>query len=172
MRVFLAPLLIALAGCGAEQETLPEGESACAADAELPGAGPHLCPALSPIAYCERLTGVVHSTDLVLSNRGTETIDIVDVRIRGDARCSFRPPVIDVMEIEPSVGAAVIRIDYVPSSAGDDRAILEIESNAANFPLLEIGVCGRAIAGIADQTGKCPQCATPETDDPACAPDE
>ena len=49
---------------------------------------------------------------------------------------------------------------------------LEIDSNAANFPLLEIGVCGRAIATAADATGDCPNCGAPDSDDLACAPEE
>ena len=164
--------LAALPACSQDVQTLPEGENACAPTAEHPGSGPHLCPAQSPVAYCERLVGVVHSTDLVLSNRGTDPVEISDVRIRGDARCSFRTPLIDVMEIAPSTGAAVVRIDYFPQTAGEDRVFLEIDSNAANFPLLEIGVCGRAIATADDATGDCPKCGDPDSDDLACAPEE
>jgi hypothetical protein len=172
MRVLLGFVLAASSACGEDVETLPEGENACAPDAELPGAGPHLCPAQSPVAYCDHLVGIVHTTDLVLSNRGTETVEIQDVRIRGDARCSFRTPLIDEAEIAPNAGAAVVRIDYFPQTPGEDRVFLEIESNAANFPLLEIGVCGRAIPSSDKPSDECFQCGEPESDDLACAPEE
>ena len=168
MRRFFALLL--LTGCAEEQKTLPAGQNACDPEAELPGAGPHICPSQSPVAYCERLVlPTPHTTDLLLTNRGTELLEIDEVRIVGDARCSFRAPEIDAVEIEPNFGAALVRIDYLPQISGDDLVLLEIDSNAVNFPTLRIGVCGRAIATSEDATGSCPQCLDPATDDPACA---
>lgn len=173
MRSAAAPAVLAVLvfACAEDERLLPEGENACDSESGLRGAGPHICPDQSPVAYCERLVAAgPHTTDLVLSNRGNERVEISDVRLLGDARCSFRTPEIDVMEIEPGFGAALVRIDYAPQTAGEDHVTLEIDSNAVNFATLRVAICGRALDDASDASG-CPDCQEPESADPACAPE-
>lgn len=179
----------ALAGCGGD--TGGSGPFGCTTEdpalEDLPG-GPWICPNQGYLTWCDQIAGMAYRGNVILSNRGGGALEISDVRIRGDLRCSFRSPVVDVMTVGPN-GAAFVEFDYFPQSgcaaaACDDpdtlddpscfdRVALEVDSNAGNFATLVVPVCGRAVADAAAACAGCASCDAPAADvvDPACAPE-
>lgn len=82
-------------------------------------------------------------------NRGVEALQIDDVQIVGDARCSFAFLGPDVTEVAQD-GAMFMRGEYLPTEVGDDQIAVVVYSNASNFPELVVPVCGVGVASLDD----------------------
>jgi len=111
-----------------------------------------ICPNIAPITFCTRTGGSSNPVNLTLENRGELPMKITGVKVRGDTRCAFKraqfSPVIGET-IEPG-RSMVIRFFYeAPAGAGEDHALVEITSDAENYPTLAIPVCGKSGASEA-----------------------
>lgn len=145
--------------------------TACGGNESDISEGPDLVPGLSFLQYCERLTGIEHGYDLILYNMGSETLEIESVTIVGDDLCSFRTPITDIMTVEPGADA-LVRLVYIPQTAGNDQVALEVVSNDPKESTIAIPICGKAISTPEKQTGDCPPCEGASSDTKACAPEE
>lgn len=109
---------------------------------------PQVCPSLAPIRFCSRLGGSSTPVNITLDNRGEAPLTIKSVKIRGNERCAFKAPQFSPelnTPIEPG-SSLVLRFRYEPPmEAGSDFATLEIESDAENFPVLQIRTCGGSV---------------------------
>ena len=98
--------------------------------------------------------------DLQLLNLGDEELVINEVRLRGDGGCAFTLSDPDQWSLYRGE-SSFVRGWYQPTTAGEDHVALEVESNAANFPLLVVPVCGRGVAEVGEQ-GAPVECLVPE----------
>lgn len=119
-----------------------------------------ICPDLSPIAFCSRVVGSTVAVNVLLNNRGETPMKITSIKVRGDTRCAFKraqfAPMIGTT-IEPR-SSMVMRFQYVaPMTPGEDHAVIEVASDAENFPTLPLAVCGKTVAA-GQAAGMCLQC--------------
>jgi hypothetical protein len=119
-----------------------------------------VCPDLSPVAFCSRVRGSTVAVNVLINNRGETPMKISAIKVRGDTRCAFRRAQFAPMvgsTIEPR-SSLVMRFQYVaPMEVGEDHAVIEVVSDAENFPTLPIAVCGQTVNAGAPG-GMCLQC--------------
>jgi hypothetical protein len=128
---------------------------------------PQICPDLSPVAFCSREKGSATPVNVLLNNRGETPMKITAVKVRGDTRCAFKRA-----QFAPMVGAVieprssmVLRFQYVaPMEPGEDHAVIEVASDAENFPTLPIAVCGQSV-NAGGGGGMCLECQDRRTAD-------
>lgn len=101
-----------------------------------------------------RLTTAGQTTveNVVFVNGGRETLHIDRIGVAGDAGGVFSvgDVVPDSREIE-SRGALSVAVAFAPTERGVTRATMVIESNAENFPMLELELLGPGAANPPDQ---------------------
>ncbi len=128
---------------------------------------PEIRPDLSPIPVGTHYTDAdPYVFNLMIQNRGEQTLVISSVVARGDQNCAFTWEGPAEAELEYN-DSTFIKGTYDPSVAGEDQVALEITSNAENFPLLEIPVCGKAVAP-GDDMGEDITCDLPPSDQEDC----
>lgn len=163
----VAPLLLVPpAGCG------DDGEQGPAAPAILPQQSPYDCgpvPIIGATADAEKALGQQRTFTIQLSNSGGRPLIIEQARILGDLRCSFSQPAILRASAFSHGRSALLLIGYRPSAPGDDDVMLEVTSNASNFPVLHVPICGTGYdpAGERPEPRRCHEPASLELN-PAC----
>lgn len=78
---------------------------------------------------------------------GRQDLVVSKVEFTGDKRCSFtydHKNGMDKTVIEPGKDGAFLLALYKPTKPGEDHGHIRIHSNAQNFPVFVIPVCGRA----------------------------
>jgi hypothetical protein len=105
--------------------------------------------------------------DLRFTNRGEEALEIESARIRGDQYCAFEFQGPDILELGEDE-SAFMRGWYNPAVAADDQIALELYSNAVNYPMLVVPVCGRGVLPGTQDAGPAPSCNVPPTSQPDC----
>lgn len=158
--VLLAATAGLASGCGPKCE--PQGGTEICLNPDLtclPEA-PQICPELNPIPFCDVVPGLgaavaphagAFEFDFYLVNNGTAPLVINSVRLVSDERCAVGEVEVSPMGPIPSLDSFFIRFWYDPPDLGEDHIYIEIDSNAENFPLLPIGICGRgAMTPLAD----------------------
>lgn len=122
--------------------TAAGGNQACYEPAQI-------CPDLSPIAFCSRTRGSTIAVNLLLNNRGESPMTISSIKVRGDTRCAFKraqfAPMVGTV-IEPRSSMVVRFVYEAPMEPGEDHAVIEVASDAENFPTLTISTCGQSVA--------------------------
>jgi len=101
-------------------------------------------PILGATAEEEQARQQERSFTIQLANGGGERLEIATARILGDVRCSFSQPGILRGTAFARGRSAVLLLGYRPATPGDDDVMLEVRSNAANFPVLLLPICGVA----------------------------
>lgn len=142
--------------CAASYKDLGAPEAVCAVTSTTGGTGqracyeqPQICPDFSPVRFCAREQGTQTSVNVLLDNRGELPMTIRSIKVRGDTRCAFKkaqfaPAIGTVLEPGQSL---VMRFQYdAPTTPGEDHALIEVASDAENFPTLSIDVCGESLA--------------------------
>lgn len=120
-----------------------------------------ICPDLSPIAFCTRTVNSTVAVNVLVNNRGELPMKITSIKVRGDTRCAFKraqfaPAVGSTIE---AGGSMVLRFQYVgPAQPGEDHAVIEVTSDAENFPILPVAVCGKTVAPGQGGGGMCLEC--------------
>jgi len=79
---------------------------------------------------------------------GNQKLVIQKVEVMGDERCYLNFDAsqdIEKMEI-PSGEGGLIQVRYDPKKTGEDHAVVVVHTNAENFPVLRLYVCGVAIS--------------------------
>ncbi len=104
--------------------------------------------------------------DLQLYNGGGDVLAISSVTYRGDVNCAFTFEGPDRTELGPEE-SAFIRGWYKPEVVDLDHIAMEVVSNADNFPLLVVPICGK---GVEPGTliVRPYECVVPEPDQPDC----
>jgi hypothetical protein len=104
--------------------------------------------------------------DLQLYNLGDKELRIDSVDYRGDQFCSFTFEGPDVWEMGKNE-SAFIRGWYDPVAPGEDHISMEIVSNADNYPLFVVPICGKAVpAGTTE--AEFPVCQIPPAEPANC----
>jgi hypothetical protein len=145
----------ATSGCGPKCEP-PTGIDICTSpDPSCIPEGAQICPRLNPIPFCDRVVGDGPATspfpgayeyDLIIDNYGADPLTITDIRVVGDDRCALKGLTWAPMgEPIPSLGSVTVQMFYDPPDAGDDSLFIEIDSNAENFALFPVNICGTGI---------------------------
>jgi hypothetical protein len=149
---------LAVAGCEPEPNPLPLGAQ--------------IVPHVNPVNLCQSYipaSGMAEQAyfDLMLFNRGQERLEITEVDVTADRRCTFATPNGDVRLYDNDEGddflataksrdAAFMRITYAsPAEPGDDEIKISIHSNAENYPEpagLDVYVCA---GGTTESTLTC-----------------
>ena len=166
MRIAYALALILcvglLAGCGGNSSCKKElGElgpaapcqnAATATDAGAVGTPqcfvqPEVCPGKGGFPFCERPVGQSFRDSVEIQNTGESVLTIYSVVARGDTSCAFVDP-----ELRDPDGGVPLNLNpqetilfsfrYAPPSTGRFNALVEFTSNAENFPVLRIPLCG------------------------------
>lgn len=128
---------------------------------------PEISIDLSPVPVGTHYTDASpYVFNLMIQNRGEQTLEISSVVSRGDQNCAFAWIGPDIAELEFNE-SAFLQGTYDPSSAGEDYIALEITSNAENYTVMEVPVCGKAIAP-GDDPGEDITCQLPPSDQPDC----
>ncbi len=115
---------------------------------------PQICPDLGWLSVFDQpVNGDVREMAVLITNctKGQAKLVIDKVVLKGDDRCAMSEPEVETKEVLPGLNNAVsIRITWKPKAAGRDDAAIFIHSNAKNYPILEVPVCGTAIASQGD----------------------
>ena len=201
MRIAYALALILcvglLAGCGGgsdckktvgDDPTAPCQNAATATDAGAVGTPqcfvePEVCPGKGGFPFCERPVGQSFRDSVEIQNTGESDLTIYSVVARGDTSCAFvdpelgdpfEPGVVKTVPLVVKPQATVIfSFRYAPPSTGRFNALVEFTSNAENFPVLRIPLCGIGVpadAGVnpVDDAGV-PSCGMVMCDDMSTA---
>jgi hypothetical protein len=115
-------------------------------------AQPEICPGKGGFPFCERAVGSSNRDSVQLQNLGSKPLTIYSIRTRGDSHCAFIDP---ALEGSPDAGVpmvigpdetAIFSFRFVPPDLGQYNALIEINTNAENFPVLRIPVCGIGVS--------------------------
>ncbi len=142
---------------------------ACLAACEEEGLSPpEITIDLSPVPVGTHFTDAAspYVFNLMIQNRGEQTLVISSVVARGDQNCAFTWEGPGETELEYNE-STFVQGTYDPSVADEDQVALEITSNSEKFPLMEIPVCGKAVAP-GDDKGEDITCQLPPSDQPDC----
>jgi hypothetical protein len=84
--------------------------------------------------------------DMQFTNIGGELLTLESVTVKGDYRCAFNPAFEgpDVTDIA-TTESAFIRGHYWPSTEGEDQISIEVVSNAKDYPVFVVSICGSAV---------------------------
>jgi hypothetical protein len=160
VRYALAAILCAglLAGCGDKsscKKTVDDPAAPCQNASASTDAGAatqcyveaQVCPGKGGFPFCERPINQTYRDSLEITNTGDEVLTIKSVVARGDTSCAFVDP-----ELRNSDGGVPLDINpqetvlfsfrFAPPSTGRFNALVEFTSNAQNFPVLRIPLCG------------------------------
>lgn len=161
-RLFAVTLLSSMgaAGCGGDEDPKP----------------PQIQPHQNPVAFQNMEPGAeARQFQVILSNVGDGTLDITEVAVSGDANCALDPPPELDLPLPvhlTSEQEAFLNINYIPGGTHNDEVgtkdqiSIGITSNSAEFPLMEISVCGCIVA---DASGAPPcECNLLEVGDANC----
>jgi hypothetical protein len=106
-----------------------------------------VCPGKGGFPFCERPVGESFRDSVELTNTGESVLTIYSVVARGDTACAFIDP-----ELRDPDGGVPLNINpqetilfsfrYAPPNEGRFNALVEFTSNAENFPVLRIPLCG------------------------------
>jgi len=146
---------------GCEEAAVVDLDEVCRAEAYLTKnmrEAPQICPRINPINLCEQFipeggNAEQITWELMLDNLGQGLLEIESVEVRHDRRCAFEDPLgtIEIWDNDDSddhaatvrsSGAAFLRIQYRPPSPGEDAVTVTVNSNAENFPSLDVFICG------------------------------
>ena len=128
---------------------------------------PEISIDLSPVPVGTHYTDAnPYVFNLMIQNRGDQTLVISSVVARGDQNCAFTWMGPDKTELEYDE-STFVQGTYDPSMAGEDQVALEIRSNAENYALMEVPVCGKAVAP-GDDKGEDITCQLPPSDQEDC----
>lgn len=117
---------------------------------------PQICPDrgwISVLDYPVDPANPKRAMSVILTNcsKGQKKLVIEKVVLKGDDRCYMSEPEVEDKEILPGgLNSRFIRVTWKPEQAGRDDAALFIHSNAQNFPILEVPLCGTAVAPQGD----------------------
>jgi hypothetical protein len=118
-------------------------------------AKPEICPGKGGFPFCEHPVGSSYRDSVEIQNRGQSPLTIYSIRTRGDDHCAFVDPALSgspdggvPTTIAPD-DTAILSFRFVPPSLGQFNALIELETNAENFPVLRIPVCGIGVAADA-----------------------
>lgn len=122
---------------------------------------PQICPGKGGFPFCERPVGDSFRDSVELTNMGEADLVIYSVVARGDTDCAFIEPELRnsdggvPMTVKPqetvlfSFRFAPPAVQSRSCSAGNPgesyTALVEFTTNAENFPVLRIPMCGRGI---------------------------
>lgn len=124
---------------------------------------------LSPVYVGIRSTNAEldpYQWDMQIYNRGEELLEIEDVTFRGDQNCAFDFEGPDLWTLGQEE-AAFVRGYYKPTVAAEDHIAMEITSNAENYPVFVVPICGLAVEpGTEDAEDIV--CEVPPADQPDC----
>jgi hypothetical protein len=137
-----------------------------------------VCPGKGGFPFCERPVGMSFRDSVEIQNAGESDLTIYSVRARGDSDCAFVDP-----ELRDPDGGVPLTVKpqetilfsfrFTPPHTGTYNALIEIESNAENYPILRIPVCG---IGVPEDNppnpvddGGVQQCGQPMCDDVSSA---
>jgi hypothetical protein len=115
---------------------------------------PQVCPGKGGFPFCERPVGETYRDSLEITNTGEDVLTIYSVVARGDTSCAFVDP-----ELRDPDGGVPLNINpqetvlfsfrFAPPAAQAEcqayTALVEFTSNAENFPVLRIPMCGRGL---------------------------
>ena len=156
-----------LAGCGSKsscKKTVDDPAAPCqnvttANDAGAVGTpqcyvNAQICPGLGGFALCERPVLQSFRQSLEITNTGESVLTIYSVVAHGNAGCAFVDP-----ELRDPDGGVPLNVNpqemillsfrFEASDPVEYDAMLEITSNAENFPVLKVTMCGLGVEGDA-----------------------
>ncbi|HEY3351836.1 MAG TPA: hypothetical protein VGQ83_01185 [Polyangia bacterium] len=137
-----------------------------------------ICPGKGGFPFCERARGSSNRDSVELQNRGQTPLTITAIRTRGDDRCAFIDPQLGSSDggVPVTIGpdeTVLFSFRFVPPEVGQYNALIELETNAENYPVLRIPVCG---IGISPDAGVNPRddagvqtCGLPQCEDKSSA---
>jgi hypothetical protein len=106
-----------------------------------------VCPGKGGFPFCERPIAQSYRDSLEVTNTGEKVLTIYSVVARGDTACAFIEP-----ELRDPDGGVPLNINpqetilfsfrFAPPNTGRFNALVEFTSNAENFPVLRIPLCG------------------------------
>ena len=115
---------------------------------------PEVCPGKGGFPFCERPTDESYRDSLEVTNMGEKVLTIYSVVARGDTSCAFVDP-----ELRDPDGGVPLNINpqetilfsfrFAPPAPQPEgqayTALVEFTSNAENYPVLRIPMCGRGV---------------------------
>jgi hypothetical protein len=137
-----------------------------------------ICPGKGGFPFCERPLGTSWRDSVEITNTGESVLTIDSVVARGDTSCAFVDP-----ELRDPDGGVPLNINpqetilfsfrFSPPSTGRFNALVEFTSNAENFPVLRIPMCGIGVSADAGvnpiDDGGVPECGMVMCDDVSSA---
>jgi hypothetical protein len=158
-----------LAGCGSKSDCTKElGSLAPETPCQNSTTGtaqcysqPEVCPGKGGFPFCERPIDETYRDSVEITNMGEKVLTIYSVVARGDTSCAFVEP-----ELRDPDGGVPLNINpqetilfsfrFAPPAAQNRAcsatdpgevytALVEFTSNAENYPVLRIPMCGRGI---------------------------
>lgn len=112
---------------------------------------PQILPSQAPVCLdrVDTVVGSVRTHPVLLSNYGKNALEIANAEIVDDLRGTF-----ELQGIEPnrlaSLEEAVAQVAYRPTEPGWDYAVLQVRSNAENYPTLRVAILARAVPANLD----------------------
>jgi len=112
---------------------------------------PQICPGKGGFPFCERPVGQTFRDSLEIQNVGEKDLVITSIIARGNEGCAFVDPELR----DPDAGVpltvkpqetVLFSFRFSPPAVGRYNALLEIKSNAENYPVLKVPLCGLGVA--------------------------
>ena len=149
--VVVTGILALLPACQGEESTPPE----IVVDVNPVYVGIRSITADEPIGF-----------DLQIYNRGSETLKLNMLEVRGDQNCAFTFQGPDIEQLVKDQ-SAFVRGWYKPTVVAVDQIALYIRSNAPRSPLI-VPVCGRGVLDGTTDAVEPPKCVIPPDSQPDC----
>ena len=115
---------------------------------------PQMCPGKGGFPFCERAVDTTFRDSLEITNMGDSDLVISSVVARGNAGCAFIEPELRdpdggvPMTVKPQE-MILFSFRFTPPEAQPEcqayTALVEFTSNAQNFPVLRVPMCGRGL---------------------------
>jgi hypothetical protein len=109
--------------------------------------------------------------NLMISNRGEEELKIESLTKVGDQNCAFEVKGPDLMTLGEDE-SSFVNVRYQPIAVATDQVALEIKSNAHEYPLLIVPICGVAVQSDPEPADEINSCNIPPPDQPGCSTEE
>ena len=128
---------------------------------------PQICPLKNPVVLDPVVVSSTSSpafSGFTNCSVGSTAVNISKLVVYGDSRCSFSEPLLSNQKIQPGDMSFVL-LNYQPHETGEDHAEVRLTSDAQNFPISAVALCG---IGVQSPGGTPPQCQSVSTVNMTC----